>query len=77
MERVGTLRGQRRLGVYAEDTGVHRESGGEMQVTGWSVSGWSQWGWGCLSPRWGAHQEEQMGEKVGPGMDVWTFLDGN
>lgn len=44
MERVGTLRGQRRLGVYAEDTGVHRESGGETQVTSWSMSGWSQAG---------------------------------
>lgn len=44
MERVGTLRGQRRLGIYAEDSGVHRESGGEMQGTSWSMSGWSQWG---------------------------------
>lgn len=65
MERVGTLRGQRRLGVYAEDTGVHRESVGEMQVMSWSMSGWSQWGVAVPFTKMGSPQRGTGGGEGG------------
>lgn len=50
-----------------------------MKWVGWCLYSWlgPVGVWPCLSPRWGYQKGEQVRKKMGPVVNMWTFMDGN